>query len=448
MFTFLNWSIALVVASAMMYAYAASRDVFHPLMFLGPMLLFMYVWMPVKLDSFGGLDGFFQPDQLNHIQSINAAGVICMVLGCLSVGCRKRPPWLQLPPVSGTTLAIGGTVLGGLGFAAWAVTILNVGGLSEAFSTSYSGGWDDSGYIRDGTLLMFPGFLLILSAAFINGFNLLHLVLLPTFIAPWVITAALTARRGPTFMIVVILAMGWYMNRGKRPSLFLTATAGFLLGLLLLFLVTNRSSIYVGSDRELTTEVTDIVDKADTGNEYIYGAGGILSSEQRQSFYWGRRYLAQILVRPIPSSIWPTKYEDFGMPELLHNAGTGEGFKETLGWEGAVGSAPGLIADTWMEFWWLNLPVLFLLGRFYCTAWQKATVEGGPWVAQYIIIAALSLYLVMQTGEAVIFRSLLLSLPLRLTWYFARTEVPYVPVVTKREFKPENQVGRAPQTVL
>ncbi len=333
MFTLLTWSIVVMVACGMCYAYAASRDVFHPLMFIGPMLLFMYVWMPLKLDSFGGLDGFCQPEQLNHVQTVNAAGVMCFVVGCLSVGCRRVAAWPSAPPVSPSTLAIGGAVLGCLGFAAWATTILNVGGLSQAFSTSYAGGWDDNGYIRDGTLLMFPGFLLVLSAAFTGGFKVTYFFLLTAFIAPWVITAALTARRGPTFMIVVILVMGWYMNRGKRPSLVLAAvSAGFLLGVLLLFLVTNRTSIYLGSDQELTTDVTSIVDKADTGNEYIYGTGGILSSEQRQSFYWGRRYLAQVLVRPIPSAIWPTKYEDFGVSELLHNAGTGEGFMETLGW--------------------------------------------------------------------------------------------------------------------
>jgi hypothetical protein len=448
MFTFLTWAIAAVVACAMWYAYAKSRDVFHPLMFIGPMLLFMYVWMPVRLDSFGGLDGFFQRDQLDHIQSINAIGVICLVLGCLSVGFRRRTPWSQTLRVSAATLAIWGTILGCLGLAAWVTTIVNVGGLQQAFSAAYAGGWDDNGYIRDAPLLLFPGFLLVLSAAFVQGFQPQYLFLLPAFVTPWVITAALTARRGPTFMIVVILAMGWYMNRHKRPSLLATALSGLLLGVLLLFLVTNRSSIYVGSDQELTTDVTTIVDKPDTGNEYIYGAGGILSSEQRQSFYWGRRYFAQVLVRPIPHSIWPTKYEDFGVPELLRNAGTGEGFMETLGWEGAVGSAPGLIADLWMEFWWLGLPVLFLLGRFYGSVWLKATVAGGPWISQYIIMAALSIYLVMQTGEAVIFRSLLMCLPLRLTWHFAHTRALSLPVISARQSAPNNQPGRSPQSVF
>jgi len=106
------------------------------------------------------------------------------------------------------------------------------------------------------------------------------------FLAPWMIQAALTSRRGPTFMIVVTLAMGWYMHRQKRPSLVAAGAAGMLLGFLLLFLVTNRQHIFIGSDQELTADVSDIVEKPDSGNEFIYGAGSILSAEQRNYFYW------------------------------------------------------------------------------------------------------------------------------------------------------------------
>jgi oligosaccharide repeat unit polymerase len=420
MFSVLIWAVVAIVVAAMFYAYTVSRDVFHPLMFIGPMMIFMYAWMPANLDSIGGLDGFFQRDQLDFVQGINVAGIACFVLGCLSVSCKlpKLPP--PAPQVSATALVSGGALIGFIGLSAWVFAIVNVGGFSAAFSESYAGGWDDNGYIRDASLLLFPAFLLIMSASFLQGFRILNTVLLALFIAPWAIQAALTARRGPAFMIIAVVAMGWYLNRGKRPALILMAVAGPLLGFLLLFLVTNRQNIYLGSDRDVTADVGAIVEKPDTGNEYIYGAGGILSSEQRNSFYWGRRYLAQVLIRPIPHNLWPTKYEDFGLAEMTHNAGTGEGFEETLGWQGAVGSAPGIIADLWMEFHWLNLPVLFLLGRFFGSTWRSAQLVGGVSVAQYVIMAALSIYFVMQTMEAVIFRLLILSLPLRFVWFLAR----------------------------
>ena len=425
MFVALLWTVVVFIGLGLIYAYAGSKDVFHPLMFLGPMMAFMYAWMPLKLDAIGGLAGFFQLDQLEHIQQINAFGVAALVLGCLSVGCRistVRRPQAQVFPHK---LLLAGGLLGCIGLFAWVLTVIHG---THGDLSGYRGGWDDSGYIRDASLLMFPAFLLILAATIQTGFRLLNLGLMLMFILPLVTEAAFSARRGPTFMIAVILAMGWYMNRRKRPSLVLTATAGVLLGFLMLFLVSNRQNIYLGSDQELTTDVTSMVQKPDAGNEYIYGAGTIISSEQRGSFYWGRRYLAQVLVRPIPSSIWPTKYEDCGVPELTHNAGTGEGFVETLGWEGAEGSAPGLIADLWTEFHWANVLALFGIGAAYGFAWRKAQLLGGVWIAQYTIMAALSIYLVMQTMEAVIFRLLILSIPLRLGWRFAQRERPQAAV--------------------
>lgn len=417
MFIALVWLTVVIVALALLYAYCGCKDVFHPLMFIGPMMAFMYAWMPLKLDSIGGLAGFFQGDQLEFVQRINVAGVICFILGCLSLGCRLPPVRKPEPPVSLGILKIAGTILGCIGFGAWCMTVVHGTG---GDLTGYRGGWDDSGYIRDASLLLFSAFLLILAGVVREGIRISHLIVLALFLAPSILEAAFSARRGPTFMIAIVLTMGWYMNRGKRPSIILAGSAGVMLGFLMLFLVSNRQNIYLGSDRELTTDVTSIVEKPDTGNEYIYGAGTILSAEQRRSFYWGRRYLAQVLVRPIPSSVWPNKYEDVGLPELMHNAGTGEGFAETLGWEGAEGSAPGLVADLWSEFHWLNLGALYLLGLLYRFVWRKSQIEGGPWISQYVIMSALSVYLVMQTMEAVIFRLLILSVPVWLAWTVAR----------------------------
>lgn len=417
MFTTLIWMVVIILGLAVWYAYCGSQDVFHPLMLIGPMMGFIYAWMPYKLDSIGGLEGFFQRDQLDYIQQINLCGVTCFILGCLSTGARRPRCRLPEPDVSPAALVFCGTILGCIGTAAWILAVIHGTG---GDLNGYRGGWDDSGYIRDASLLAFPAFLLILAATLKQGVRLLYLSLMALFITPPLIEAAFSARRGPTFMIVVTLAMGWYMHRRKRPPLLAMAGAGLLLGMLMLFLVSNRHNIYLGSDQELTTEITTVVERPDAGNEYIYGAGTILSAEQRDAYYWGRRYLAQVLIRPIPSSIWPTKYEDVGLPELLHNAGTGEGFVETVGWEGADGSAPGLIADLWAEFHWLNMAVLYFIGAIYAAAWRKAEWKGGPWTAQYIIMVSLSVYLVMQTMEAVFYRLLILSIPLHLAWRVAR----------------------------
>ena len=266
---------------------------------------------------------------------------------------------------------------------------------------------------------MLVGVLLAVSVLASGKFRPVSLALIVAFGSPWLTQAILTARRGPTFAIVIVVLMGWFLNRKRRPPVVLTAATGLLLGWLVLFLVANRGSIYLGSDFDVTTDVSHVVDKPDTGNEYIYGAGSVISAQRRDHYFWMRRYLAQVLVRPIPSSIWPTKYEDFGVPELLNNAGTGEGFADALGWVGAVGSAPGIVADLWVELHWLSIPALALLGCCYGWIWRKAVTGGPAWASQYVILSALSIYLVMQTMEAVIFRTLLLSVPTWIVWKWA-----------------------------
>ena len=421
----------LVAVGGAVIALDGSRDVFHPLVFIGPMLAFLYAWMPWKLVGGGGLGQYLDDDQLLHVQRLFLLGVVAFVVACLAAGLRGTRARsasargltpgrdaARSPEIARRLLA-GGAVAGAIGLLCWAVTIINVGGFVNAYSTSYAGGWDDSGYVRDGSLLLLTGILLAVTALSMGASRLWSIGVIAVFSLPWLSQALLMARRGPTFAYVLIVMMGWYFNRRKRPPILLVGLFGVCLGWLVLFLVTNRGAIYLGSNFDVQTDVSGIVEKPDTGNEYIYGSGTVLSTERRDHYFWMRRYLAQVLVRPIPSAVWPTKYEDFGVPELLHNAGTGEGFGDALGWVGAAGSAPGIVADLWVEMWWLAVPAMALLGYGYGWVWRRAIDRGGPWTSQYVILAALSIYLVMQTMEAVIFRTILLSAPCWLSWAWA-----------------------------
>jgi len=423
MFEFLLFLAVAIAVIAVLCALDGSRDVFHPLVFIGPMLVFLYGWMPWKLASNGALAQFLDTDQLTHVQTLNVCGILAFVLACLGAGVRLRSRHRaeapRLSPIACRRLLFGAAIAGTIGLVCWGISIHNVGGFVNAYSASYTGGWDDSGYVRDGSLLLLTGVLLAVTSLSAGGPRIPALVLIGLYGFPWLSQALLMARRGPTFAFALIVLMGWYINRSKRPPILAVGALGLCLGWLVLFLVTNRNNIYLGSSFELSTDVGNIVEKPDTGNEYIYGAGTVLSAERRDHYFWMRRYLAQILVRPIPSAIWPTKYEDFGVPELLHNAGTGEGFGDALGWVGASGSAPGIIADLFVEVWWLAIPAMAALGWVYGFVWQKAVTRGGPWSSQYVILSALSIYLVMQTMEAVIFRTLLLSIPCWITWRWA-----------------------------
>lgn len=422
MFEILTLTTIGVALLGMLIAYDGSRDIFHPLIYIAPMLAFIYGSMPLRLYYAGELAAYLDDGQLVFVQTLNLLGVFALVAGCLSAGCRIPPgarPTENAGPAAESRLLIGGAITGGIGLLAWLVSIINVGGFVNAFSRSYGGGWDESGYVRDGAILLLAGVLLINAAIAVGRPRFLSLVLMAAFGLPWFTQALLTSRRGPTFAFAVMAGAGWFLYRHRRPPIVLTAVSALLLGYFIMFLVTNRSKIHLGSDMDFTTDVSEVAGTPNTGNEYIYGSGAVLSNRQQGHYYWGRRYLAQVLVRPIPSSVWPTKYEDFGVPELLKNAGTGEGFGDALGWEGAPGSAPGLIADLWLEFWFLNLAVLAFIGWCYGAIWRRAMIVGNVWISQYTILFALSIYLVMQTMEAVIFRTVLLSLPIWLTWKWA-----------------------------
>jgi hypothetical protein len=188
----------------------------------------------------------------------------------------------------------------------------------------------------------------------------------------------------------------------------------------MLFLVNNRGSIYLGSQKELKTDVSGTLD-ANEANEYIFGAACMIASDQTGEFFWGKRYLAQLVVRPIPRQLWPNKYADFGVPELEVNAGVAKaGLASIMGWSEVPGAAGAMVADLWVEFSWLALPTLWLIGFLYGRTWQKAIRLSGPWITQYTILALLSIYMVTQSGEAVIFRMVILSVPAWWVWGKAR----------------------------
>ena len=125
----------------------------------------------------------------------------------------------------------------------------------------------------------------------------------------------------------------------------------------------------------------------------------------------------------------------FGGPVLVYNGGKGVWFGDTLGWVGAVGSAPGIIADFWLEVWWFAPGLMFLVGVGYGFVWKRAVQRGGPWATQYVILSALSIYLVMQTGEAVIFRVLELSIPTWLAWRWALRDAGTEPAGSQFRFR-------------
>lgn len=423
---------ALLALRAMTLAYYRTRDLFHPLVITVPMLLSLYVFLPLKLLNNDVLTMFFADGDLIFIGFVNLLGVASFCLGASTARWTKT---LQPAEDSGMTPAFrgrilsGALILGGIGFTAYVVGIINVGGFYAAYSQAYSGGWSESGYIRDAVSLCIPAMIFIMISRTNQKLSRFELFACCIFASPFLLQGFLGARRGPTFVVFAAVALSWYMMRRRRPNPRSFIAAGLGLGLLMLFLVSNRGNIHLGSDWNMENSSLEYLEVADpesgTGNEYIYGAGSILhASRSGDNYYWGRRYFAEVFIRPIPRSLWPNKYAAVGLSEIEENAGTGgAGFVSTLGWSGAAGAAPGLIADLWLEFWWMFFVVLYGIGRIYEWAWRSACTRGGFATAVYVLLASLSVFLVFQTIEAVLVRALFMMIPSWLVWRWANASL-------------------------
>jgi len=399
------------------YAYRRYGDVFHPLVFLSPIFGFVYVYMPLVLIRSGELFSFISEDQAVFVQIVVLASFVALAIGCLMGSRADGEPLPAQPRVSidGRALRTGAYAIGGVGLIAWAITIINVVGIADAYSKGYGGGWSDYGYIRDAAYLLLVALLALLSPEGSRTKSLVRKGAVVAFVMPWVLQGLLGARRGPTFMIAVAVAVSWFMARNKRPPLFAAVVGGSCLGLLLIFLVSNRSSIHLGTDFELQDNAQLL--KGAAYNEYIFGAGTIIASNSIGEYFWGRRWIAELIVRPVPRQVWPEKYIDFGIPEQYVGIAGGT-VLDRMGWAENPGAAPAIVADLWAEWSWLGIPMLGFFGWYYGRAWKRAVSWGGGLaISRYVIVVMLSIFLITQTMEAIIFRYAILT---TFSWFLWR----------------------------
>jgi hypothetical protein len=446
-FGVLAYLTGLIVVVFALLAWLRHRDPFHPMFYIGPMLIFLYSAMPLML-TIGKpeqLQGYLNQSELIYVQTLNLIGTLCICAGIL-LGSGPAVTWhrvgaQRLSPAVSRRLARAAVVLGGIGLAAYAYMLVNAGGLEGAYGRAFGGVWADTGYVRDLQLLTIAALLLLLTAHGDRRLSTVDWAWIVLFASPWLLHGLLGARRGPTFVTVAALFVGWYLQRGRRPPLVAVLTGGVVLGCLMLFLLDNRDRIYLGSHfkfEPLETSVLGAAADPGPGNEFVYGAGTILNADDAGEYWWGRRYLVVFFVRPIPRFLWPSKYQAasamLGVPDMEFNLGTGgDAFHSSLSWAGARGAAPGIVADMWIEFWLGAFPALFVFGWWYGRTWRRAIDRGGLWTTVYGLMFALSVYLIMQTLEAMAVRFLETALPAWLAWRYAlATRVPAVPARPRR----------------
>lgn len=437
MFELFTLLIAALVIAGVVWAISRARDTLHPLVYLLPMAAFLYVYMPVRLSLKGGLQPYFTPDELVYVQGLNLIGILALLLGSVfgSKGLRRDAgridfySFTMTPHLRRVFLRMG-IAFGCFGLLMYAIQLYNVGGFVEAYNTVKGGGWAGSGYIRDLDYMLVPSIVLVYLSRTDEPLRLRHWMLVGLFSFPYAARGLLTARRGPTFLFFAVLFGGWYLTRRRRPSLPTVAVGGSLIGLLLLALVTFRGQIYLGSSF-LTGEgppVDEIVDASlewattpSLLNEYMYGTYVVMNAREEEGHYYGRRYLTQAFVRPIPSSIWPNKYEAVGMEEIKFNAGqllTADANEHP---NVPKGAAPGFVASAYVEWGAWGAPLfLFGIGWLYALMWRKSLVKGGVWTVTYVIFLGMSAYFVAQSFYAIFYRLLLMGVPPAVVWYMLR----------------------------
>ena len=421
----------LVIVLAAALAYVTTRDTLHPMIYLGGMALFLHAFMPLYLEMTQAdeLRGYLDQDELDYAQTIVLLGTVSLC-GGVWWGAHRAPAYFHMPPLPLASavrvrLVRAGVALAALGLIAWIHQIINAGGLHAVYGQPYGWFLAENGYVYEAFQFGLPGALLLLLAR--RGLRLRpwDLVWISIALLPLLGHGLLGARRGPTFMALVGVAVMWYLVRARRPRLGAAVLGGLAIGLLLLFLLANRDRIYLGAELEFTGLGETHAFEVEPGNEFVFGAGAALNAEALDAFMWGRRYFVVLFVRPIPRALWPTKYADaahfLNIPNLDHVDKDPQltDFAGTIGWRGAIGSAPGGLFDLWIEFRWAYLFALFATGWGFGCVYRRAVSQGGFWMALYALTTALSIYFVMQALEAFAFRALLLGAVTWLGWRYA-----------------------------
>lgn len=435
MFELYTILVALVVLVGMGWGLFVVKDTLHPLVYLMPMVGFIYVYMPLSLYNEQALLFYFSEEELVFVQAYNLLCIVALAIGCVLSSKRIRrivsdPAYVHDPYWQKRfhQFALG---LGAVGLLAFVYQLGTAGGFVDAYSRAKGGGSADSGYIRDAIYLVVPALVFFYLSRLEKSWSVVGYGIAFLLSSPLLVHGLLSARRGPTFFGLVVLLFGWYLVRRTRPRPAAVIAGGVGLGILLLVLVAFRGQIYIGSDflKGDTPGLSQMVDDAlakRTGahfeNEYMYGTYAVHNAKNKGEYWFGRRYLTQIFVRPIPRAIWPTKYEDVGMEAIETNAGI-------LGREGREahpgipeGAAPGFAADAFVEWGWGGVIFSFLVGWLYGHAWQRSTQYGGIWIVHYTALAGLSVYFVAQSFLAVLFRYLLVILPAVALWMWAKRE--------------------------
>ncbi len=433
MLTTLIWSTGGVIVACMALALLRFRDPLHPLMFLGPMMLFVFCLTPARIVH-GALLGqaFSDVSLVVTAQAVVLASVAACCAGTLwyrPAGPRPGAgpaPQRVLDADTRRRIRAASYVMAVAALAAYLYQLDAVGGVVAAFSRAKGGGASPSGYLSEATLLSIPAVMLFVLSRRAVRVAPGELAVTAAFLLPQFTQGTLGARRGPLFLALATMGFAWFLGRARRPSLRAVTALVVAAGFGMTIVMTHRQQIFIGSTFDFSAEAirerllpTELNPNDTTPMTWRV----IAASDQHDFHYRGRRFLVQLFVRPVPKQLWPTKYEDtrafvggydgpFGLdPDMWYSA---------LGSLPEAGTAVGFPADAFLELGWGGVAVAFLIGLLYSYTWMRGVSEVGAWTVIYLEAAAVSVYVVTQgIVSAWFYRFLLLAVPTWMLWHWA-----------------------------
>lgn len=437
-FAMWSWATVGVLALTLVYTSLRFRDPFHPSVMLVPMAMYMYGFLPILYEKRGLLEDYpVAPEREAFAQFVVFMSVLALCVGLVSAALPRgvrptRTAQLAFTPQATRQLIFWSYVLAGLGMLSWILQLQMAGGFVAAYSIAKGGGGDlGSGYFNEAMLLAIPAVIMYMLAKAKTAPPMATIGTTVLMITPLIVQGLLGARRGPTFLAFIAIGVGWYLARAKRPPIAVAVGGIVAVGLLMLFLVSHRQDIHLGSDFQVDEEAYKeriLPVEYDPGDTTFAAWSTIIAADHHQRFYWGKRYFAQLFVRPIPKQLWPTKYEDLDLGWMAYDAGNGMFDEEE--WFDAIdtmpprGTAAGMAADTFLEYQWGGLVCCFLGGLLYSRVWKMSVMKGGLWNILYLEAAAVSVYLISQGYiSAWLYRLLLLGVPTYALWRVLRPKM-------------------------
>jgi len=435
----------LIIVAATLAGFMRTRDPLFPMTILGPMLLYVYVYSPLVRLTSGSLVSLFPDnDELVTVHILNLLAISAFCLGCIR---HRRPPRVdnrfrilrqRITARTRRRMQVLGIVLGCVSCAAFAFMVHYSGGWTRVFSHAKPFLRSPSGYIGEMPMLSYPAVFILAFAYQGRRLTASRWTALIFVMLPQIIMATVGGRRGPMFLVACSLFATWCIIHQRRPRV-RTVMAGLAgVGCLMLLLQGNRGDLFRPWEGTIDTTYLEQLwspPEVGVGDEYVVASATILTSSKYAHHYWGARYFATFFVRPIPRFIWSTKYEDMGLGWMRTNPGKSgiptSQWLDSVGFEPAGGSAGGFVADLFLEFSWGCIIVCFLLGLAFSTVWKRWVTRGELWTLLYFEIMILSVYLIVQSLGAWLYRVILVVALTTLFWRWnvghRRTLRPAVP---------------------